>query len=59
MVIYHHHHNHRQFDYLFCILMRAKPLCDNVLQPSWLRGSDCNTLLNLNVLSSSYREIGV
>ena len=29
---------------LFSVLTLAKPLCDNVLQPSLLRGSGCNTL---------------
>ena len=37
-------YNNDDITFFFRILTFAKPSCDNVLQPSPLRGSGCNTL---------------
>ena len=44
------------YNILFRILTFAKPSCDNVLQPSPLRGSGCNTLSHWGLANVNIRK---
>ena len=43
--------------FLFCVLVFTWPECDNVLQPSTLRGEGCNTLSHSGLASVNIQKV--
>ena len=49
-------YNNDDITFFLRILTFAKPECDNVLQPSPLRGSSCNTLSHSGLANVNIRK---